>query len=135
MNSEIKATWVAALRSGEYEQGSSRLRNGNHFCCLGVLCDIAVKAGIGEWSHTIADGDEFMIPTLLGSADDSDYFYKAEGDVPTVGLLSHTIIQWAGLEVNNPSVQLNNRKEALTCLNDILGFDFKRIADIIEEQL
>lgn len=30
--------WIAALRSGKYEQGRSRLisRNGDKFCCLGV---------------------------------------------------------------------------------------------------
>jgi hypothetical protein len=51
MNPEIKAQWVAALRSGDYEQGMSRLvtvRGDGTFdyCCLGVLCDLAVKADV-----------------------------------------------------------------------------------------
>lgn len=32
--------WANALRSGKYFQGRGRLRVGNTFCCLGVLCDI-----------------------------------------------------------------------------------------------
>jgi hypothetical protein len=42
MNPEVKARWVAALRSGKYAQGVSYLRSqhGPRFCCLGVLCDL-----------------------------------------------------------------------------------------------
>lgn len=41
MNPEIKAKWIEALRSGKYKQGQNRLRSiDNHFCCLGVLCDV-----------------------------------------------------------------------------------------------
>lgn len=33
--------WIAALRSGKYTQGRSRLRTAdNRFCCLGVACDL-----------------------------------------------------------------------------------------------
>lgn len=44
MDPELKAKWVAALRSGEYKQGTGRLRkptaDGQRFCCLGVLCEV-----------------------------------------------------------------------------------------------
>lgn len=40
MNPEWKAKWVAALRSGNYQQGSGDLRHDDRFCCLGVLCDL-----------------------------------------------------------------------------------------------
>ena len=32
--------WTATLRSGKYKQGSSNLRQGEYYCCLGVLCEI-----------------------------------------------------------------------------------------------
>ena len=40
--------WVAALRSGEYQQGFSALHRpeDNTFCCLGVACDVARKNGL-----------------------------------------------------------------------------------------
>jgi hypothetical protein len=50
MNPEIKARWVAALRSGEYQQTTGNLRTENGFCCLGVLCDLHSKATGIEWA-------------------------------------------------------------------------------------
>lgn len=40
MKPEWKKKWLAALRSGEYKQGKNKLRDGDRFCCIGVLCDI-----------------------------------------------------------------------------------------------
>lgn len=41
MDAEIKAKWVEALRSGEYQQARTVLRSlDDKFCCLGVLCQI-----------------------------------------------------------------------------------------------
>lgn len=37
MQPELKAKWVAALRSGEFKQGKERLEKDGRFCCLGVL--------------------------------------------------------------------------------------------------
>jgi hypothetical protein len=51
MNSEIKKAWVEALRSGEYEQGFGALNITGKYCCLGVLCDLAAKRGMGEWGE------------------------------------------------------------------------------------
>lgn len=44
-NTEVIEQWVAALESGEYEQGRQFLRNGDEFCCLGILCELAVADG------------------------------------------------------------------------------------------
>ena len=39
MTPELKAQWIAALRSGEYTQGRGALKTGDGgYCCLGVLC-------------------------------------------------------------------------------------------------
>ena len=38
--------WANALNSGDYMQTRNTLRDGDSFCCLGVLCDIS---GVGEW--------------------------------------------------------------------------------------
>jgi len=45
MDAEIKAKWIAALRSGEYQQGSGALKIEHHngtveHCCLGVLAEL-----------------------------------------------------------------------------------------------
>lgn len=42
MDPELKQRWVAALRSEGYKQAKNALRSreGEAFCCLGVLCDL-----------------------------------------------------------------------------------------------
>lgn len=52
MTPELKAEWVAALRSGDYKQARDALRivdneKNYSYCCLGVLCDIMPDV---EWS-------------------------------------------------------------------------------------
>ena len=55
MNDELKAKWVAALRSGEYSQGTGYLRQArwNTFCCLGVLADTINPL---DWNGQTSDG-------------------------------------------------------------------------------
>lgn len=54
MDKRIKKAWLKALRSDDYNQGVGQLcRTGDdgvdHFCCLGVLIDIAAD---GDWRLT-----------------------------------------------------------------------------------
>jgi hypothetical protein len=37
VRTDVKAKWVTALRSGNYEQCQGVLQNGQAYCCLGVL--------------------------------------------------------------------------------------------------
>lgn len=49
LDPELKAGWVADLRSGEFEQGHDYLRNTNDtYCCLGVLAN-RIDPGAWEW--------------------------------------------------------------------------------------
>lgn len=41
---EFKEKWIAALRSGEYNQASRCLFDGDGYCCLGVACSIIGSA-------------------------------------------------------------------------------------------
>ena len=45
MDKELRDRWVAALRSGRYKQGKWDLRDGDKFCCLGVLADLVDPEG------------------------------------------------------------------------------------------
>ncbi len=53
MNKKLKAKWIRALKSGEYQQGRAFLRKvkrggeSARHCCLGVLCEI----GGGKWTR------------------------------------------------------------------------------------
>lgn len=45
MDPKIKADWIAALRSGDYQQCEGTLSDGVGFCCLGVLCEVVKPEG------------------------------------------------------------------------------------------
>lgn len=117
MQAAIRTAWTTALHNGEYAQGRERLRRDNAFCCLGVLCDIHARAGLGEWD---ADTDH----------------YRAAGEVHSYsGGLPPTVCAWAGLSISDPQVPGG----CLSALNDGRGglrsHTFAEIADLIERHL
>jgi hypothetical protein len=116
MNPEIRARWCAALRSGNYRQGQKMLRAGDSYCCLGVLCDLAVRAGIlGE-------------PVLLTTGDEDEqwWYYDSRCDY-----LPGAVKEWAGLPDSNPEVRFRGEKTWLAEINDS-GCTFAEIADVID---
>lgn len=124
MDEIIKARWVAALRSGEYKQATKIMRNGDSFCCLGVLCDLHSKETGTEWETCYGEED---IPT-------SKYLGWSK-------ILPTTVKLWANLESTDPFVYVATRKEQpdenellrLSTLND-QETSFKEIADLIEKE-
>lgn len=123
MNPEIKARWVAALRSGEYQQTRGRLRTlaGSGFCCLGVLCDLHSAAAGGTW--------------FLVGYDEPKHCY-----MNNAGSLPQEVRTWAGLpHAYGDSVEIDGVRAALSEHNDGLGAaklaSFADIADAIEAQL
>lgn len=124
MNPEVKAEWLAALRSGEFEQGKNRLANDGKYCCLGVLCELAVRAGVAEKWVQHPDG-----AMKYGHRNATDYSDKESGVLP------YSVQRWANMPDNNPDVFLgNDAPYNLAALNDD-GRSFDYIADAIEESL
>lgn len=109
MNRDIKDKWVAALRSGEYEQGKGRLREGDKFCCLGVLCDIYAQ------TH----------PDILVLRKNKGYYMGQDSYLP------NSVMGWAELKGINPYI--NNT--LLSHFNDEVNLNFEQIALLIEENL
>jgi len=133
MNEEIKAEWVRRLRSGDIPQTASYLGRVDGFrCCLGVLSDMAVEAGIA---------------TRTPDADALLQVYRSGGHTET-SLLLHEILDWAGLHGDEDGdieldgvVVIGEGDEALTFNTPSLSFlndngaTFAQIADVIEEYL
>ena len=93
----FKKSWIKALKSGYYTQGTGSLRQTDSdadpsYCCLGVACSVAgVKESEikGEWIsgyfdrydeipealHGEADGNE-LVEALAAMNDDSVYNYS-----------------------------------------------------------
>lgn len=138
MKPEIKELWVEALRSGEYEQGRGRLTQWNQdgdemFCCLGVLCDIAIKNGVEvpvtDWCYEDSDWASGIPEDIAGS-----YIYADE-----VEFLPEPVMEWAGLaDAQGTYIRIESGETQtlkLTTLNDEIGLSFADIADEIEKFL
>jgi hypothetical protein len=122
MDPRIKELWIAALESGEYKQGRGVLRDGDAFCCLGVLCDLHRKeTGGGEWLSK-NEFDCLQLAIIPSSA--TTYV----SSVPSNSLWP--VQSWAGLKSRDPSVA----GSSLSYLNDN-GSSFKEIAEIIRREL
>lgn len=115
MNQEIKEKWVDALRSGNYKQGKSKLRNAdNTFCCLGVLCDVVNPKPWQQYS-------------------DNSWSYQSN-----VEILPSDLYLAAGITCTGDLKKLvhvgSTTYLTLAQMNDSGNFSFQQIADIIEEQ-
>lgn len=113
--------WIKALRSRKYKQATGRLaaieRDGDkepkiQYCCLGVACDLAVKAGIKISVKKFSDEIEFG---------GQSYF------------LPEQVRIWLGLRTNRGHFEQRNRETDLADLNDE-GKSFHQIARIIERE-
>lgn len=113
MKKKIAKIWCKALRSGEYKQDQHVLHNKtrNTFCCLGVLCELAVKAGV--------EVDVIDIHQM-------DTVVNYDGDC---AFLPESVQKWAGMESTNGWIKGSTR--SLSSLNDS-GLSFNEIADHIE---
>lgn len=136
MKKEIADQWVAALRSGKYQQGTGCLRysdtlsnavpvEGTSFCCLGVLCDLYVEAHKDE-------------PGWL----DDDTIKGEEHHLPTEVMLWAGISSENGQLHNGPACIEDNEHEEcphvwhdnLVDMNDE-GCTFEQIADVISSHV
>lgn len=109
LNPGVKRLWIEALRSGRYQQGRRKLKDVRQrtFCCMGVLCEVAVEAGL--------------------KVDYSAHGYECSS-VPTA------VAEWAGFQYDGRKVFIGMHSLYLTQHNDG-GATFAQIADAIEEQL
>lgn len=138
MNKEIKAKWVEALRDGTRTQGKGTLRNSDGGqCCLDVLCELSVDAGIMNPPQLFVSGDRY----IYIFTDEDTGIEMHEGS-----LLPSIVVDWSGIRYRSPVVTVTkevidpegkimaNRgtKVALDMLNDTFAANFETIADFIE---
>jgi hypothetical protein len=123
MDKELKAAWIAALRSGDFGQGSGVLLQDGRHCCLGVLCDI--------------DSRVEMVRT-------DGRYYRAQFDLPKGVAITDMRSGEATLKVGGYNLPPEYRKalgisiseeSKLVHLNDMESKSFVEIADYIEENL
>lgn len=122
---EVKSAWVGALRSGAYKQGKGALvsktfsadgtAEGLVFCCLGVLCDVAIKMGLD----------------LARKESSYDIGY---GSASGTAVLPDEVVRWAFEDGKGAHDPVANGF-ALSGWNDAKDADFVKIADLVEDYL
>lgn len=106
----LRLKWLEALESGKYKQAEGRLRRPREdgksygYCCLGVLCNIAVQDGVGTWEK---------------AGSESPTYFTLDGEDDGVGLV-YSMQQVVGIE--------NALQSRLISMNDDEGKSFKEIA-------
>lgn len=104
----IRREWIKALRSEKYKQGRGYLKIKIHgseeytYCPLGVLQDLAEKAGVPD----------------------------AVDDVNCA--LTQSVVNWAGLWGELGSASYKTLGTSIVIYNDIVKYSFAKIADILE---
>jgi hypothetical protein len=131
MKADILERVIAALESGDYEQGKSALHQGGRWCCLGVMCDLAVEDGVVTVEYTEA------VPgvPIAHYGEGRDWAYLPE-----------KVVIWAGLEYTGERVsealednegrgRLGEAPEdTLAAYND-LGAPFTEIAQTMRRRI
>jgi hypothetical protein len=124
MDPAVKEKWIEALRSGDYEQGKGALSIAGTYCCLGVLCDLAVKDGVS----IIVSEEE----SALGKG---KVFYDGRADLPP-----KSVADWAFPGHDRDKWTVDglwhiDMDHHLPHLNDAQNWSFEQIADLVEQKL
>lgn len=141
MKPEIKKRWIEALRSGKYNQGRGYLCKDDSFCCLGVLCELAMEDGVIPRSapRRVRSGSSQVGGVVTYGGRGSDYMPPEE------------VYKWAGASRYELGISIKSFEQvredskdrlapwtqadhvpSLSELNDV-GCDFGLIADVIED--
>lgn len=119
MNDNAKA-WVEALDSDKYEQGDGalciRTPDGDKYCCLGVACDLAVKAGV-------------VAETVEAEGENDVVYFGASSD-----LLPPEVEDWLGLRSENGSYGVGGEDTSFVTDNDVDKKSLSEIAAIIRSE-
>lgn len=120
MRADVRDKWVEALRSGEYKQGVANLKYAGSdgvesYCCLGVLCELARRAGVKVEVSKSVHGTWCFDGYSMG--------------------LPYSVMDWAGMKQVTGLGDLGDGAANLASLNDILKRSFPDIADEIERRI
>lgn len=113
LQAEHRASFYAALRSGEFTKGRYRLRRRDGSCCvMGVATMVALRDGA---PITLVDGVCFR-----------------EADHPRLysALPPHCIAEWYGFPERNPV--LGSQNQTATFMSDDHDLNFGKLADLFE---
>lgn len=119
-NPEVLAEWADALESGDFSQTGGILRDARGFCCLGVLCELAVRHGVIQEAVEALDSNDQPL---------GEFSYDGKD-----GFLPRAVAEWAfgDPDESNPDmVTEDDSMDSASSLNDSHHYSFPRIAAAI----
>lgn len=114
MNQAVAELWAKALPN--YKQTRKRLRIGDNFCCLGVLCELAAEAGV--------------IPKAVVDTPSATRGSEIYGYCGRTNYLPREVQDWAGMAASDGGWKDINGEPSLVDMND-KGAPFASIANFI----
>ena len=115
MNPEIKERWIAALESGDYPKTKGVLKDEEGYCCLGVLCEIAIQDGVIK-----------KIPPN----NRQNYMSKVGAFLP------RKVAKWAGIkDVSHPKSDPDSSEQGKLAAHNDLSEDFSTVIQVIKDEL
>lgn len=120
MNQDRLKLWLDALRSGEYKQSTRYLGTGDGYCCLGVLCEVAIKSGAPVKREQTAHGGVIRYDGLPAYPPTSVMIW-----------LEHPTGEEVRVSHKTATGSLAN-EVAVAELNDSWRWNFNEIADALE---
>jgi len=145
MHKHIALEFSKVLRSGTYKQGQgylcqvvvvtdtdNEIREERH-CCLGVLTEMAIKAGVPiekEKHQALPVEGIYMFLDVLHV--EGIYEFLDESGCGWNNTLPTLVQEWAGMKNSNGGGCYNNENNALWRDNDNSLCTFEQIADIVD---
>lgn len=124
MKKEIADRWIELLESGLGQTRSALKRyhlDAPRYCCLGVLCELAVQDGIVE-ERLVSSAPKIA---KFGAVDNP-------GDESVI-VLPAAVMKWAGIATDIGEFDAGERvRQNLANLNDS-GQSFREIAEVIRQ--
>jgi len=71
MNAKLKKLWVEALVSGAYPQTHETLKDDNGYCCLGVLCAVALKNDLVPAGFIVSEAEDSIVVKIDNDGDEA----------------------------------------------------------------
>lgn len=122
MKPDIKRRLLEALRSGDYPQTTHALRKDDGFCCLGVLCELAVIDGI-------------LSPPLFEKPElSAGYRYRSAANPKdsSVSILPDAVSMWAEISARGDFYDEDGKTPTSLAERNDGGYTFPKIADLVE---
>jgi len=128
MDVQLKAKWIAALRSGEFKQAQGELHDARNdsYCCLGVLCKVVGAEWTSFEKEVLGENRSYFVTREHVPVKDGELLGDTDGEE-----LEAAACEKFGIPDQTIFIHMNDGNTKL----DIKPHSFAEIANYIEKFL